>query len=164
MVETAILAAGCFWGVEEAFRTVDGVIATEVGYTGGNTSDPTYKQVCTGRTGHAEAVRVEFDPDRIDYDTLLDIFWTVHDPTTLNRQGWDRGTQYRSAIFFNSDEQRRKAMASRERMGATGRFQRRIVTEITEASGFYPAEEYHQKYAMKGGHAACHTSRMPMLF
>jgi len=158
MTETAIFAAGCFWGIEEAFRTVEGVMTTEVGYTGGKPVDPTYKQVCTGRTGHAEAVRVEFDPDIVDYDVLLDLFWTVHDPTTLNKQGWDRGTQYRSAIFFTSDEQRRKAMASRERMGASGRFRRRIVTEITGATAFFRAEEYHQKYVMKGGVAACHTS------
>jgi len=157
LTETAIFAAGCFWGVEEAFRTVDGVVYTEVGYTGGKTV-PTYEQVCTGRTGHAEAVRVEFDPEIIEYDALLEIFWTIHDPTTLNRQGWDRGTQYRSAVFFTSDEQLRKATASMVRMGATGRFRRRIVTEITEATVFFRAEEYHQKYVMKGGHAACHTN------
>jgi peptide-methionine (S)-S-oxide reductase len=164
LTETAIFAAGCFWGIEETFRTAEGVIATEVGYTGGKTVDPTYEQICTGRTGHAEAVRVEFDPDIVDYDALVEMFWTVHDPTTLNRQGWDRGTQYRSAIYFNSDEQRRKAMASRERMGASGRLSRPIVTEITGATAFFRAEEYHQKYVMKGGPAACRTGGMPMLF
>jgi len=158
MTEIAIFAAGCFWGVEEAFRTLEGVVSTEVGYTGGKTVDPTYEQVCTGRSGHAEAVRVEFDPDVIEYDALLEMFWNIHDPTMLNRQGWDRGTQYRSAVFFTSDEQLRKATASMERMDVSGRFRRRIVTEITQASEFHRAEEYHQKYVMKGGHAVCRSN------
>jgi len=157
MIETAIFAAGCFWGIEEAFRTIEGVVSTEVGYTGGKTVDPTYEQVCKGRTGHAEAVRLEFDPEIIDYDALLDKLWSVHDPTTKDRQGWDVGSQYRSAVFFTSEEQRRKATASVERMDASGRFRKRIVTEITEASEFYRAEEYHQQYVLKGGRAACHT-------
>ena len=157
MTDIAIFAAGCFWGVEEAFRTFEGVVSTEVGYTGGKTVDPTYDQVCSGRTGHAEAVSVEFDPEIIDYDALLDKLWSVHDPTTKNGQGWDVGSQYRSAVFFTSEEQRRKATASVERMDASGRFRKRIVTEITEASEFYRAEEYHQQYVLKGGRAACHT-------
>jgi len=157
MIETAIFAAGCFWGIEEAFRTIEGVVSTEVGYTGGKTVDPTYEQVCKGRTGHAEAVRLEFDPEIIDYDALLDKLWSVHDPTTKDRQGWDVGSQYRSAVFFTSEEQRRKATASVERIDASGRLRKRIVTEISEASEFHRAEEYHQQYVLKGGRAACHT-------
>jgi len=140
----ATFAAGCFWGVEDAFRKTPGVIATQVGYSGGETSNPSYEQVCSGRTGHAEAVEVEFDPQRISYDALLDRFWQAHDPTTLNRQGPDTGTQYRSAIFTHSAEQEKAARASRER--AQAGFRRGIVTEITAAGPFYRAEEYHQKY------------------
>jgi len=140
----ATFAAGCFWGVEDAFRKTPGVIATQVGYSGGETSNPSYEQVCSGRTGHAEAVEVEFDPQRISYDALLDRFWQAHDPTTLNRQGPDTGTQYRSAIFTHSAEQEKAARDSRER--AQAGFRRGIVTEITAAGPFYRAEEYHQKY------------------
>ena len=150
---TAVFAAGCFWGVEASFRRLEGVVATTVGYTGGTRSDPTYREVCSGRTGHAEAVRVEYDPDRVSYDELLEVFWSVHNPTTLNRQGWDVGTQYRSAIFVDDDEQ--EAAARRSRDQAQCRFRKPIVTEITPASTFWPAEEYHQRYLEKRGQAAC---------
>jgi peptide-methionine (S)-S-oxide reductase len=155
----ATFAAGCFWGVEEAFRRVEGVTDAAVGYTGGTTENPTYPQVCSGRTGHAEAVDVEYDPERVSYDDLLEVFWSIHDPTTLNRQGPDVGTQYRSAIFFHTPEQETAARASKERAHASGRFRRPIVTEITPASPFYRAEEYHQQYFAKRRQAACHTLR-----
>ena len=149
----ATFGAGCFWGVEEAFRGVEGVRATAVGYSGGTTRDPTYKDVCTGRTGHAEVVEVEFDPAKVSYEELLEKFWEIHDPTTPNRQGWDVGTQYRSAIFFHDAEQEAAAIASREK--AAKRFRKPIVTEITPASEFYRAEEYHQRYLEKRGAASC---------
>jgi peptide-methionine (S)-S-oxide reductase len=152
-VEKATFAAGCFWGVEAAFRNVPGVRATTVGYTGGSRERPSYEEVCTGRTGHAEAVEVEFDPSRVSYEQLLDVFWHEHDPTTPNRQGPDVGTQYRSAIFFHSPEQEAAARASRER--AQSRYRKEIVTEITPASRFWPAEEYHQRYLEKRGLATC---------
>ena len=155
----ATFAAGCFWGVEAAFRELSGVTGTTVGYTGGTAVDPTYKQVCTGRTGHAEAVRVEFDPGKVSYEDLLDTFWQVHDPTTPNRQGWDIGNQYRSAIFFNDAEQQATATASLQSQQAQKRS--RIVTEITAASAFYPAEEYHQQYLEKRGQASCHIGLKP---
>lgn len=155
-MEKATFAAGCFWGVEEAFRQVPGVIETTVGYLGGHTANPTYKDVCTDETGHAEVVQVTFDASRVSYEKLLDVFWSAHDPTTLNRQGPDIGTQYRSAIFFHSPEQERQARASREKMQASGKFRRPVVTEITPASTFYPAEEYHQKYLAKRGLSHCH--------
>ena len=155
-MEKATFAAGCFWGVEEAFRQVPGVIETTVGYLGGHTANPTYKDVCTDETGHAEVVQVTFDPSKVSYEKLLDVFWSAHDPTTLNRQGPDIGTQYRSAIFFHSPEQERQARASREKMQASGKFRRSVVTEITPASTFYPAEEYHQKYLAKRGLSHCH--------
>jgi len=151
----ATFAAGCFWGVEEAFRTLPGVLATTVGYSGGSTPNATYEQVCSGRTGHAESVLVEYDPAQVSYEQLLDVFWNEHDPTTLNRQGPDVGTQYRSAIFFHDPEQQRAALASKERLEQSGRFRRPIVTEILPAAPFYPAEEYHQKYFLKSGRA-CH--------
>jgi peptide-methionine (S)-S-oxide reductase len=151
--EKAIFAAGCFWGVEAAFRQVPGVLATRVGYTGGSRNLPSYEQVCTGQTGHAEAVEVEFDPARVSFEKLLDVFWHEHDPTTLNRQGPDRGTQYRSAIFFRDLEQEAAAKASRDR--AQSRFRKPIVTEITSAGEFWPAEEYHQRYLEKRGLATC---------
>jgi peptide-methionine (S)-S-oxide reductase len=151
--ETATFAAGCFWGVESAFRRLPGVVSTAVGYTGGFVDDPTYEQVCTDRTGHAEAVEVVFDPDEISYDELLDVFWAEHDPTQRNRQGPDVGTQYRSAVFFHTPEQERAAIASRER--AQERFDRPIVTEIVPASEFWRAEEYHQQYLVKRGVATC---------
>ena len=155
-MEKATFAAGCFWGVEETFRQIPGVLETMVGYLGGHTANPTYKDVCTDETGHAEVVQVTFDPSKVSYEKLLDVFWSAHDPTTLNRQGPDIGTQYRSAIFFHSPEQERRARASKEKMEASGKFRREIVTEITPASTFYPAEEYHQKYLAKRGLSHCH--------
>ncbi len=155
-MKKATFGAGCFWGVEEAFRRIEGVTGTAVGYLGGTLEDPTYEDVCTGRTGHAEVVQVEFDPSRVSYERLVDVFWESHDPTTLNRQGPDVGTQYRSAIFSHDDEQEAAASASRERMNASGRFRRPIVTEITRATPFYRAEEYHQQYLAKRGRSSCH--------
>ena len=155
-METATFAAGCFWGVEESFRQVPGVLETAVGYLGGHTTNPTYKDVCTDETGHAEVVQVAFDPSKVSYDKLLDVFWSAHDPTTLNRQGPDIGTQYRSAIFFHSPDQARQARASKEKVQASGKFRRPVVTEITPASTFYPAEDYHQKYLAKRALSHCH--------
>lgn len=155
-METATFGAGCFWGVEETFRQIPGVIETTVGYLGGHTQDPTYKDVCTDETGHAEVVQVKYDPAKVTYDQLLDVFWSNHDPTTLNRQGPDIGMQYRSAIFFHSPEQERLARASKEKLQASGRFRRPIVTEVTPASAFFPAEDYHQKYLAKRGLSHCH--------
>src|SRR3954464_319493 len=151
----ATFGAGCFWGVEEAFRQVEGVVNTEVGYSGGTTENPTYHDVCTDQTGHAEVVRVEYDPDKVTYEDLLDLFWQVHDPTTLNRQGPDFGSQYRSVIFYHDDEQKEAAIASKEAQQAGGRFRRPVVTEITPASTFYRAEEYHQRYLEKQGRSSC---------
>jgi len=153
--ETATFAAGCFWGVEEAFRTLKGVVSTRVGYTGGTTVNPTYEDVCTGRTGHAEAVEVTFDPAVISYDQLLDVFWSTHDPTTPNRQGPDVGEQYRSAIFYHDDAQEAAARASKERMEKSGAFKSKIVTQIEPATAFYQAEEYHQQYLKKRGISTC---------
>jgi peptide-methionine (S)-S-oxide reductase len=155
-LEKATFGAGCFWGVEVAFRKVPGVSDAIAGYLGGTVANPTYKDVCTGRTGHAEVVEVTYDPSRVTYDDLLNVFWTSHDPTTLNRQGPDRGTQYRSAIFYHSDAQKATAEASKERWNSSGRFSGPIVTEITPASAFYRAEEYHQRYLEKQGLASCH--------
>ena len=151
----ALFGAGCFWGVEAAFRQVEGVLATAVGYSGGRKESPTYEDVCSGRTGHAEVVEVEYDPSKVSYDKLLDVFWENHDPTTLNRQGPDVGEQYRSAIFFLDPEQEAAARASRERLEKSGRYKRPIVTEITPASKFFRAEEYHQRYLEKHGLAHC---------
>ena len=136
---TATFGAGCFWGVEAAFRQIKGVTKTEVGYSGGTLANPTYEDVCTDQTGHAEVVRVEYDPDRVAYDELLRVFWENHDPTTLNRQGPDIGTQYRSVIFFHSPEQEAAARASKERLNDSGRYRRPVVTEILAATMFYPA-------------------------
>jgi peptide-methionine (S)-S-oxide reductase len=155
-MDKATFGAGCFWGVEESFRQLSGVAETEVGYLGGHTDNPSYKDVCTDETGHAEVVQVTYDPAKISYEQLLDVFWSAHDPTTLNRQGPDEGTQYRSAIFFHSPEQERVARASKEKVQASGKFRRPIVTEITPASTFYRAEEYHQKYLAKRGVSHCH--------
>ena len=155
-LDKATFAAGCFLGVESLFRQVPGVVDAAVGYTGGQTKEPTYRDVCTGRTGHAEAVEVLFDPARVSYDRLLDVFWTGHDPTTPNRQGPDRGTQYRSGVYYHGDAQRVAAEASKERWNRSGRFRGPIVTEITPASTFYRAEEYHQRYNEKHGLAGCH--------
>ncbi len=148
-MEKATFAAGCFWGVEAAFRKIEGVTSTQVGYAGGSLEDPTYEDVCTGETGHAEVVQVEYDPSRVSYDELLAVFWEIHDPTTLNRQGPDVGAQYRSAIFFHDAEQEAAARASKEKLQKSGGFGREIVTEITPASTFYRAEEYHQQYLEK---------------
>jgi len=153
--QKATFAAGCFWGVEAAFRKVNGVVSTTVGYTAGHTPNPTYQQVRTGKTGHAEAVEVVFDPAVVTYEQLLEIFWDIHDPTSLNRQGPDVGTQYRSAIFYHSDEQRAAAEASKQALERSGRFGRPIVTEIVPATTFYRAEEYHQQYLEKNKNASC---------
>ncbi len=153
---TATFGAGCFWGVEEAFRNTQGVTETAVGYMGGHLENPGYQAVCTDRTGHAEVVQIQFDPSQIDYERLLEIFWQLHDPTTLNRQGPDVGTQYRSAVFYHDQAQQDAAASMKERLQAGGRFRRPIVTEITPASTFWRAEEYHQKYFQKNGGAGCH--------
>ena len=151
----ATFAAGCFWGVEAAFRQLEGVTATAVGYSGGKLPNPSYEDVCTGTTGHAEVVAVDFDPARVSYDDLLQVFWENHDPTTLNRQGPDVGTQYRSAIFFHTPEQREAAVASKEKREKAGVHKRPIVTEILPAEPFYRAEDYHQQYLEKRGLATC---------
>ncbi len=150
-IEKAVFAAGCFWGVESEFRKIPGVLDVVVGYTGGTIDHPSYQQVCTSRTGHAEAVEVEYDPSRVSYDALLDVFWSGHDPTTPDRQGPDVGTQYRSAIFFHTPEQEKAARASKEQLSRSGRFRDPVVTEIIPASTFWPAEDYHQRYFEKRG-------------
>src|SRR5438874_6941073 len=142
----ATFAAGCFWGVEATFRAMPGVSSTRVGYTGGQTENPTYKEVCTDRTGHAEAVEVEFDPAQVSYNDLLKVFWENHDPTQLNRQGPDVGDQYRTVIFYHTPEQQAAAQASKERLEAEKKYRRPIVTQIVPAETFYRAEEYHQQY------------------
>jgi peptide-methionine (S)-S-oxide reductase len=152
----ATFGAGCFWGVEAAFRQLAGVTETSVGYLGGTLKNPTYKDVCADTTGHAEVVQVAYDPSRVSYDDLLNVFWTNHDPTTLNRQGPDVGTQYRSAIFFHTPEQEAAAKASKEALQQSGKYRRPIVTEITPASEYYRAEEYHQQYLEKRGLSHCH--------
>jgi peptide-methionine (S)-S-oxide reductase len=153
--QTATFAAGCFWGVEAAFRQVPGVIDVTSGYIGGHTQNPTYREVCTDRTGHAEAVEVIFDPSKVTYDELLDVFWKIHDPTQVNRQGPDFGTQYRSAIFTHSPEQAEKAAASRDRIAA--QYRRPIATQIAAAPEFYRAEDYHQRYFERNP-GACHVN------
>jgi len=155
-MEKATFAAGCFWGVEATLRAVPGVVSTRVGYTGGTLEDPTYRDVCTDRTGHAEAVEVTYDPARVTYDRLLKIFWENHDPTTLNRQGPDVGTQYRSAIFYHNPEQETEARASKEKLEASRAYRKPIVTQIVPAAEFWPAEDYHQQYLEKRGLAHCH--------
>ena len=152
----ATFAAGCFWGVEEAFREIPGVIATTVGYTGGTLKNPTYQDVCSGRTGHAEALEVEFDPARVSYMELLAMFWKSHDPTTMNRQGPDVGSQYRSAIFYHDAEQEKEARESKAILEKEKIFKRPIVTEITPATEFYRAEDYHQRYFERRGIRSCH--------
>ena len=152
----ATFGAGCFWGVEAAFREVKGVTATRVGYLGGTMKNPTYHDVCTDMTGHAEVVEVEFDPSKVSYEDLLNVFWGCHDPTQLNRQGPDVGTQYRSAIFFHSPEQEKAARASKEKLQASGRYKRPIATEISPVSEFWMAEDYHQQYLEKRGIKSCH--------
>ena len=154
--EQATFGAGCFWGVEAAFRQVPGVVSTAVGYLGGTLVNPTYRDVCSGHTGHAEVVEVTYDPARVSYDALLAVFWENHDPTQLNRQGPDWGEQYRSAIFTHTPAQQATATASKAERAASGRYRRPVVTEITPASTFYRAEEYHQQYLEKRGLASCH--------
>jgi peptide-methionine (S)-S-oxide reductase len=156
MKEIATFGAGCFWGVEEAFRRVPGVLDAAVGYAGGQAAHPTYREVCTGRTGHAEAVQVEFDPAVVGYERLLELFWSIHDPTQLNRQGPDVGTQYRSVIFFHSPAQEAAARASKEKLERSGGSSRPVVTQILPAGEFWRAEEYHQRYFEKNGGGGCH--------
>jgi len=155
-MQKATFAAGCFWGVEAAFRQIPGVISTRVGYIGGKTENPTYKEVCTDRTGHAEAVEVEFEPTKVAYNDLLKVFWENHDPTQVNRQGPDWGTQYRTAIFYHSPEQQAQAEASKQALEKAHRYAKPIATQIVPAVTFYPAEDYHQQYLEKRGLATCH--------
>jgi peptide-methionine (S)-S-oxide reductase len=155
MTEKATFGAGCFWGVEAAFRKTPGVVDTQVGYEGGNYPNPTYREVCSNKTGHAEVVEVAFNPEKVSYDQLLDVFWSVHDPTTPNRQGPDRGSQYRSVILYHNEKQKAAALASKERLEKSGRYDAPIVTEIVPAGTFWRAEEYHQRYVEKHGGAAC---------
>jgi peptide-methionine (S)-S-oxide reductase len=155
-MEKAAFGAGCFWGVEAAFRQIQGVKSTTVGYEGGTFESPTYQEVCTGKTGHAETVEIEFDPAKVSYDQLLDVFWNNHDPTTKNRQGPDVGVQYRSVIFYHTPEQKKEALASIEKLKKSGKFKRPIVTQVVPASTFWKAEEYHQQYLEKHGLSSCH--------
>ena len=150
-MEKATFAAGCFWGIETAYRRLEGVLDVAVGYEGGSTDNPSYQDVCTGQTGHAEVVEVDYDPEKISYDELLEVFWNIHDPTTLNRQGPDIGTQYRSAIFFHNEDQKKKAELSKSSKQSEGTYPDGIVTEITPHATFYRAEEYHQRYFEKMG-------------
>ncbi|MAM77610.1 MAG: peptide-methionine (S)-S-oxide reductase [Alphaproteobacteria bacterium] len=150
-MEKATFAAGCFWGIETAYRRLEGVLDVAVGYEGGSTDNPSYQDVCTGQTGHAEVVEVDYDPEKISYDELLEVFWNIHDPTTLNRQGPDIGTQYRSAIFFHNEDQKKKAELSKSSKQSEGTYPDGIVTEITPHETFYRAEEYHQRYFEKMG-------------
>jgi peptide-methionine (S)-S-oxide reductase len=156
MTETATFGAGCFWGIEAAFRRIPGVVDATVGYSGGRTENPTYKDVCTDETGHAEVVQVTFDPAKLSYEQLLDAFWQMHDPTQVNRQGPDFGTQYRTAIFYHSPEQKAAAEKSKAALQASGKFRKPVATEVTPAGPFYRAEEYHQRYLEKRGAASCH--------
>lgn len=155
MLKKATFGAGCFWGVEDAFRRVPGVTATAVGYAGGHTTNPTYEDVCSHTTGHAEVTEVTYDPDVVPYENLLRVFWDIHDPTQLNRQGWDIGDNYRSVIFTHDDEQKRAAVVSRTAEDQSGRYRRPIVTHIAPAPTFWRAEEYHQQFHEKGGRSAC---------
>ncbi len=158
MTETAVFAAGCFWGVEQVFRDTEGVSATEVGYTGGQKDNPTYREVCAKTTGHAEAVKVEFDPATVSYEKLLEIFWASHDPTQVNRQGPDVGDQYRTAIFTLNDAQREAALSSLAAEDASGRHPRPIATKVEPLGPWWKAEEYHQQYFEKNGGGACHIA------
>jgi peptide-methionine (S)-S-oxide reductase len=155
-LQKATFGAGCFWGVEAAYRQIKGVVSTAVGYAGGTLENPTYRDVCTDKTGHAEVVEVTYDPARVSYEDLLNVFWENHDPTQLNRQGPDIGTQYRSVIFFHTPEQQAAAVASKEQRERSGRYKKPIVTEIAPAPTFYMAEEYHQQYLEKRGLSSCH--------
>ena len=157
MTEIATFGAGCFWGIEAGFRRVPGVLNATVGYSGGHTPNPTYQDVCTDETGHAKVVQVTFDPAKLSYEQLLGAFWQMHDPTQVNRQGPDSGSQYRTAIFFHSPEQEAAAKKSKAALEASGKLRRPIATEITPAGTFYRAEEYHQKYLEKRGAASCHS-------
>ena len=150
-MKKATFGAGCFWGVEATFRTVSGVRSAMVGYSGGSFENPTYEDVCSGKTGHAEVVQLEYDPSEVSYEDLLEVFWDCHDPTTVNRQGPDIGTQYRSAIFFHDADQESAAITSKQKLQSSGRYPSPIVTEITPAEAFYPAEDYHQRYLEKRG-------------
>ena len=152
----ATFGAGCFWGVEDTFRQIPGVLDVIVGYTGGTVANPTYEMVCTGTTGHAEAVQVTYDPTKVTYDQLLNIFWENHNPTTRDQQGPDFGSQYRSVIFYHDEAQKNAAEASKDALDASGKWKRPIVTQITEAAPFYSAEEYHQQYLKKNGLSSCH--------
>jgi peptide-methionine (S)-S-oxide reductase len=154
--QKATFGAGCFWGVQAAFDKVKGVVSTAVGYMGGTLDSPTYRDVCGHKTGHAEVVEVTFDPQQVSYRQLLEVFWSIHDPTTMNRQGPDVGDQYRSAIFYHSEEQREEAEVSKAEQDRSGRFKRPIVTQVVPASTFWRGEEYHQKYLEKHGRASCH--------
>jgi len=156
MQEIATFGAGCFWGIEAAFRRVPGVLDAVAGYSGGHTQNPSYQEVCTDTTGHAEVVQVTFDPEKVSYDQLLNVFWTIHDPTQVNRQGPDYGAQYRTAIFFHSPEQEAAAKKSKQALEASGKLRRPVATEITPAGPFWRAEEYHQRYLEKRGAASCH--------
>jgi len=156
MTEIATFGAGCFWGVEAAFRRVPGVVDAVSGYSGGHAENPTYKEVCTDRTGHAEVVQVTFDPARVSYEQLLEVFWKIHDPTQVNRQGPDFGKQYRTAIFYHTPEQQALALKSKQALEASGKLQRPVATEITPAGTFWRAEEYHQRYLEKKGQESCH--------
>jgi peptide-methionine (S)-S-oxide reductase len=156
MPEIATFGAGCFWGVEAAFRRVPGVLDAVSGYSGGHTENPSYKDVCTDRTGHAEVVQVIFDPSKVSYEQLLDVFWKIHNPTQVNRQGPDFGTQYRTAIFYHSPEQEAAARKSKQALEASARFRQPVATEITPAGPFWRAEEYHQRYLEKRGAESCH--------
>ena len=151
----ATFAAGCFWGVEAAFRRVPGVVDAAVGFEGGKTEHPSYRDVCSHRTGHAEVVEVDYDPGQVSYEELLDVFWSIHNPTTRNRQGLDFGSQYRSVIFYHDEEQHRAAVASKEALDASGEHRRKVVTQIVPAAPFWRAEEYHQRYYDKGGISSC---------
>ena len=153
MIKTATFGAGCFWGVEAAFRQLDGVVSTRVGYAGGRTDNPTYEDVCSHTTGHAEVVEVTYDDSEISYDALLNVFWHKHDPTQLNRQGWDVGDQYRSVVFYADDEQREAAERSRDAEQAS--YKKPIVTQIESAPAFFEAEDYHQQYLEKRGRSSC---------
>ncbi|MCE5296552.1 MAG: peptide-methionine (S)-S-oxide reductase MsrA [Euryarchaeota archaeon] len=155
-MKKAAFAAGCFWGVESVFREIEGVIDARVGYMGGNVNEPTYKLVCTNKTGHAETIEISYAPDLVSYERLLETFWKMHDPTQLNRQGVDVGSQYRSMIFYYDEGQKEEALDSKKKLQASGKYDMPIVTEIVPASKFWPAEEYHQRYNEKHGIKSCH--------
>ncbi len=156
ILEKATFGAGCFWGVEAAYRKIKGVISTVVGYMGGNLKNPSYEDVCTDKTGHVEVVQIEFDPLVVSYENLLEVFWNIHDPTQLNKQGPDIGTQYKSVIFYHDEKQKKKAEVSKNKQEKLKKYSKPIVTEILKAKTFYKAEEYHQQYLEKRGASNCH--------